>query len=103
MTTLPGSSEGDDNSNFKASDSEVVEFKYTGASLSNGAGNIGRAGGGGRKDGLVELADVLASIKRSIVKVGRSLDHYLKMCFALEFGMIPNFILFRCCYHLTGH
>ena len=73
VTTLPGSSEEGDNNSLKASDSEVMVLKYTGASISNGAGNLGRAAGG-RKDGLVELADVLASIKRSIVKVGEKLS-----------------------------
>ena len=69
VTTLPGSSEEEDGNELKASDSEVIVFKYTGASISNGAGNPNRPSGGGRKDGLVELADVVASIKRSIVKV----------------------------------
>ena len=71
MTTLVGSSEEQEGNDLKGSDSEVIAFKYTGASVSNGAGIPNRSSGGGRKDGLVELSDVVASIKRSIVKVGK--------------------------------
>lgn len=83
MTTLVGSSEEQEGNDLKGSDSEVIAFKYTGASVSNGAGNANRSSGGGRKDGLVELSDVVASIKRSIVKVNTVDETYLRMSYLI--------------------
>ena len=93
MTTLVGSSEEQEGNDLKGSDSEVIAFKYTGASVSNGAGNLNRSSGGGRKDGLVELSDVVASIKRSIVKVNTVDETYLGI----------SYHIIHCALNSPGH